>query len=81
MITAPRVTLRVAGILAMFFAVLAVALRAQDRQPPVIRTTTRLVQLNVVVLDNHRRPVSDLATSGRLKLFVATHRRKCIHGS
>jgi VWFA-related protein len=35
-------------------------LTAQDDQAPVIRTTTRLVQLNVVVVDNRNHPVTGL---------------------
>ena len=61
MILAARLTRNTAGILAALLAVRAVPLRAQDRQAPVIRTTTRLVQLNVVVMDKHGRPVSDLS--------------------
>ena len=58
---AARLTRNIAKILALLAATLVVPLHAQDRQAPVIRTTTRLVQLNVVVLDNHRRPVSGLS--------------------
>jgi VWFA-related protein len=61
MSTAVRRTRNLAGTLSLLLALLAVPLPAQNRDVPVIRTTTRLVQLNVVVLDNHRRPVSDLS--------------------
>src|SRR5690348_7637376 len=61
MSTAARLTRNVAGILSLLLPLLAVPLPAQNRDVPVIRSTTRLVQLNVVVLDNHRRPVSDLS--------------------
>ena len=61
MSTAARLTLNIVEILSLLLALRAVPLRAQNRDVPVIRTTTRLVQLNVVVLDNHRRPVSDLS--------------------
>jgi VWFA-related protein len=61
MSTAARLTLSIAGILSLLLALLAIPLPAQNRDVPVIRTNTRLVQLNVVVLDNHRRPVSDLS--------------------
>ncbi len=33
---------------------------AQDDQMPLIRTTTRLVQLNVLVVDSHNQPVRGL---------------------
>lgn len=59
--TTARLTLYIAGTLALSLAVLALALQAQDHRVPAIRTTTRLVQLNVVVLDNHKHPVSDLS--------------------
>ena len=61
MSTARRLTLSIVGILSLLLALLAVPLRAQNRDAPVIRATTRLVQLNAVVLDNHRRPVSGLS--------------------
>ena len=54
-------TWNAAGILALSVAMLAVPVQAQDRQAPIIRTTTRLVQLNVVVMDKHGRPVNDLS--------------------
>jgi VWFA-related protein len=60
---AARLTLNAAGILALSIAVLAVPLQAQDRHAPVIRTTTRLVQLNVVVLDKQGHPVSNLSAA------------------
>ena len=59
--TAVRLTLNIAGALALSLAVLTAPVQAQDQRVPVIRTTTRLVQLNVVVLDKHRQPVSDLS--------------------
>jgi len=59
--TAARLTLSIIGILSLLLALLVVPLHAQNRDVPVIRTTSRLVQLNVVVLDNHRRPVGDLS--------------------
>ena len=61
MSTVARLTLSIVGILSLLLALLAVPLPAQNRDVPVIRTTSRLVQLNVVVLDNHRRPVNDLS--------------------
>src|SRR6266700_1595419 len=61
MSAAARQTRNVPGILSLLLALLPVPLPAQNRDVPVIRSTTRLVQLNVVVLDNHRRPVSDLS--------------------
>ena len=61
MSTAARLTQNVAGVLSLLLPLLAVPLPAQNRDVPVIRTTTRLVQLNVVVLDNLRRPVGDLS--------------------
>src|SRR6516162_10134725 len=33
---------------------------ASPAQPPVFRSTTRLVQINVVVHDKHGQPVTDL---------------------
>jgi VWFA-related protein len=79
MSTASRVTLNVAGILTMF-AVFAVLLRAQERDVPVIRTTTRLVQLNVVVLDDHRRPVSNLSEDA-FEVFDNGREQKLSHFS
>lgn len=61
MSNATRLTRSTVGPLSLLLVLLAVPLPAQIRDVPVIRTTTRLVQLNVVVLDNHRRPVSDLS--------------------
>jgi VWFA-related protein len=51
----------IAGTLALLLVVLAVPAQTQDQRIPAISTTTSLVQLNVVVLDNHKRPVSDLS--------------------
>lgn len=56
-----RLTLNISGILVLSLAVPSVPLRPQDRHPPVIRTTTRLVQLSVVVVDKQGKPVSGLA--------------------
>ena len=61
--TVARLTPYIAGTLALSLAVLTVPAQTQDQRAPAIRTTTRLVQLNVVVLDNHKRPVSDLSQS------------------
>lgn len=61
--TAARLTLNIAVTLTLLLAVLSVPAQTQDQRVPAIRTTTRLVQLNVVVLDNHKRPVSDLSQS------------------
>lgn len=63
MSTAARPILNIVGTLALFLAVLSVPAQTQDQRVPAIRTTTRLVQLNVVVLDNHKRPVNDLSQS------------------
>lgn len=63
MSTSPRPTLKSAEALALSFAVLMLPLQAQEQHVPAIRTTTRLVQLNVVVLDKHGQPVSDLSQS------------------
>ena len=41
-------------------ALLSATSSAQDNQAPVIRTTTRLVQLDAVVLDKQNRPVTGL---------------------
>ena len=59
--TAARLTPYIAGALALSLAVLSLPAQTQDQRAPAIRTTTRLVQLNVVVLDNHKRSVSDLS--------------------
>lgn len=61
MSTAARLTLNIAGTLALLLALLTVPAQTQDQRVPAIRTTTRLVQLNVVVLDNHKHPVRDLS--------------------
>lgn len=61
MCTAARLTLNIAGVLALLLAVLKAQAQTQDQRTPAIRTTTRLVQLNVVVLDNHKRPATDLS--------------------
>lgn len=56
-----RLALNIAGALAVSLAVLTVPVQTQGQRPPVIRTTTRLVQLNVVALGKHGRPVRDLS--------------------
>ena len=77
---AARLTRNIAGALALSLAVLSVPLRPQDRRPPVIRTTTRLVQLNIVVLDKHGRPASDLSQND-FEVFVNGLEQKLSHFS
>jgi VWFA-related protein len=52
---------RFVGLLALWLAASAVSLRGQERPVPVVRTTTRLVQLNVLVLGKNGKPVSGLS--------------------
>jgi VWFA-related protein len=80
MSTAARYKLSIAGILSLLQALLAVPLLAQNRDVPVIRATTKLVQLNVVVLDNHRRPVNDLSRD-EFEVFDNGHEQKLSHFS
>lgn len=61
MSTAARLSLYIAGTIVLTLAILTVPAQTQDQRVPVIRTTTRLVQLNVVVLDKRGQPVSDLS--------------------
>lgn len=75
-----RLTLNIAGVLATLLAVLAASARAQDQKAPVIRKTTTLVQLNVVVLDNHRRPVNDLSQDD-FEVFDNGREQKLVHFS
>lgn len=79
MSTTARLTPSIAGTLALL-AVLTVPAQTQDQHIPVIRTTTRLVQLNVVVLDNHKRPVSDL-TQSDFEVFDNGREQKLSHFS
>ena len=44
----------------LFFLVFTTLLAAQSDAPPVFRSTTRLIQVNVVVHDKHGEPVADL---------------------
>ncbi|MBI4874782.1 MAG: VWA domain-containing protein [Acidobacteria bacterium] len=46
--------------IALSFLSLAAALAAQEPVPPVLRVTTRLVQINVIVHDRKGQPVADL---------------------
>ena len=48
------------GILALLLTAPIGPMRGQEPSTPVFRSTTRLVQLSVVVLDNQNRPVKDL---------------------
>ena len=75
-----RLTQSIAGTLALLLAVLVVPVQAQDQRVPAIRTTTRLVQLNVVVLDNHKRPVSDLSQAD-FEVFDNGREQKLSHFS
>jgi VWFA-related protein len=52
-------TMRICAILVMT-ALLAGTVTAQNGDAPLIRTTSRLVQLNVVVVDKQDRPVTGL---------------------
>ncbi|HXX99377.1 MAG TPA: VWA domain-containing protein [Candidatus Limnocylindrales bacterium] len=76
--TALRRTWNVILILALLLAALAAPTPAQERSATTIRTTTRLVQLNVVVLDNHGRPVSGLAQDD-FDVFDNGHLQKLSH--
>ena len=79
--TAARLTLNIAGTLALLLAVLTVVpAQTQEQRAPAIRTTTRLVQLNVVVLDNYKRPVSDLS-QGDFEVFDNGREQKLSHFS
>jgi VWFA-related protein len=79
MSNAAGIRLNLVSVLAIF-AVLAAPLRAQDRKVPSINTTTRLVQLNVVVLDDHRRPVSNLSQND-FEVFDNGREQKLSHFS
>lgn len=78
--TCARLTLNIAGTLAIALAVLSVPAQTHDQRAPAIRTTTRLVQLNAVVLDNHKRPVSDLSQSD-FEVFDNGREQKLSHFS
>lgn len=80
MSTTARLTLNIAGALAFSLAVFTLPVQAQDQRAPVLRTTTRLVQLNVVVLDSHKRPVSDLSQSD-FEVFDNSRDQKLSHFS
>ena len=54
--------------------------RAQDSDTAVFRSTTRLVQLNVVVLDKHRQPVTNLSRDD-FQVFDNGREQKLVHFS
>jgi VWFA-related protein len=72
--------LSVAGMLAILLAESAVSLRGQEHPVPVVRTTTRLVQLNVVVVDKQGKPVSNL-TQEDFQVFDNGSEQKLSHFS
>jgi|GEM_PF-7021052 len=80
MSTVARLTPSIVGIASLLLALLAVPLPAQNRDVPSINTTTRLVQLNVVVLDDHRRPVSNLSQND-FEVFDNGREQKLSHFS
>jgi VWFA-related protein len=56
-----RVVFKVAPLVMLLLMVSAAPTPAQENDTSVLRTTTRLVQLNVVVLDKQRHPVHGLS--------------------
>ncbi|HWG20619.1 MAG TPA: VWA domain-containing protein [Terracidiphilus sp.] len=69
-----------AGFLLLALLPAAGAARAQDEGPSVIRSTTRLVQLNVTVLDKQHRPMSRLS-QGDFHVFDNGVEQKIVHFS
>ncbi len=67
-----------AVLLAAFVAVSSTALDSQDKGTTTIRSTTRLVQLNVVVVDKQNRPISGLSQED-FHVFDNGHEQKLVH--
>ena len=59
-------------------AALALPLPAQDTDTPVIHATTRLVQLNVAVLDKKGHPIGGL-TQDDFRIFDNGHEQQIVH--
>lgn len=68
------------GILVLALLAPANAARAQDEEPSVIRSMTRLVQLNVTVLDKQHHAMSGLS-QGDFQVFDNGIEQKIVHFS
>ena len=75
----PRI-LQIACFASPLLGCLLTPTSAQDHDATVFRSTTRLVQLNLVVVDDHNQPVTDLS-AGDFQVFDNGREQKLIHFS
>lgn len=71
---------KIIGVTCLFIIGLLTAVSAQQQDASVFHSTTRLVQLNMVVVDDHGRAVGDLS-QGDIQVFDNGREQKLIHFS